>query len=117
MDAETDADLNTDVVRTDRYDAVRGTLVGVPDKPGGNLQIDHEALPSFKRADGDVVGMKEMVMPFPLGDGVELGGLGPGDPITFSFEVRWRQDGVPSYAVTEIQRRDADADADADPMP
>ena len=95
-----------DVARTDRYSGIRGVVVGLPDRTGGSVHIDHEAIPSFKWANGDAAGMKQMVMPFPIAEGVSLEGLGSGDGVSFDFVVHWNHDGIPSYAITGIRAVD-----------
>jgi Cu/Ag efflux protein CusF len=74
----------------DRY-TVRGEIVRVP-APGATpreLSIRHEAIPDFRAADGKVVGMPAMVMPFAVAPTVSLEGLAAGDRIRFRFVVDW----------------------------
>ncbi len=60
-----------------------------PERAGGEVQIRHEAIPDFKNADGEVVGMDSMTMPFPVADAGLLAGIEAGDRIEMEFEVRW----------------------------
>lgn len=73
----------------DQVYTVRGQIVALPDpaKPASQLQIHHEEIPNFVGAQGTVVGMKEMTMPFPLAPGVSLEGLAVGDKVEFTFDV------------------------------
>lgn len=81
---------------------VRGEIIQLPDpsRPATELQIRHEAIPTFVDQSGAATGMRQMIMPFPTGPGVSLAGLSPGDKVEFVFEVRWG--GSPLYQVTRI---------------
>lgn len=70
---------------------VRGVVAEMPDqvKPGADFRIKHEAIDTFANAEGKVVGMGAMVMPFPLGPGVRLDGLALGDIVEVTFSVWW----------------------------
>ena len=63
-----------------------------PDRPGSELYVHHEAIPDFKDAEGNVVGMESMAMPFPVADPAMLADLAAGDKIDFTFEMRWEGD-------------------------
>ncbi len=82
----------------------RGLVRQLPDagKPGSALLIHHEAIAEFKDADGEVVGMESMAMPFPVADATQLDGLVAGDRIGFTFEVHW-QGGNP-LLVTALEK-------------
>lgn len=82
--------------------STRGIVRALPsaDQPGSELQIRHEELPDFKSADGEVVGMKSMTMPFPAGAEL-LDGVSVGDKVSFDFEVRWT--GSPPMRVTRLE--------------
>jgi hypothetical protein len=47
------------------------------------------------------MGMNEMVMRFPTGEGVSLAGFSAGDAVEFDFSVQW--DGSPPYYITAIR--------------
>ncbi len=83
---------------------VRGMVrqLPVPDAARGDVLIRHEAIPSFKNADGEVVGMDSMSMPFPLADVALAAGIEVGDRIEMYFEVDW-QGGNP-LKVTAIEK-------------
>ncbi len=83
----------SDEAAPERY-RVRGVVRQLPpaDRPGGEIHVRHEAIPEFKDADGEVVGMEPMTMPFPLADPELLAGLEVGDKIEMEFEVRWHGD-------------------------
>ncbi len=68
---------------------VRGLVRQLPARAGGEVQIRHEAIPDFKNADGEVVGMDSMTMPFPVADAGLLAGIEAGDRIEMEFVVRW----------------------------
>lgn len=72
----------------------RGKAVHVPSgtRPGEKIVIHHEAIPHFKDRKDDVVGMESMQMSFELGEAKLVEGVQPGQPIRFTFEVRWEGD-------------------------
>lgn len=87
----------------DRYESTRGRILSLPDPTSPTdqgLRILHEEIPHFKANDGRL-GMREMVMPFPLGPGVTLEGFEAGDPVEFDWEVQW--DASPPYYITAIR--------------
>jgi hypothetical protein len=88
---------------------VRGRITGLPiaGQPGSELAIAHEAIPSFVRNDGKL-GMNAMVMPFTPAPGVSLEGLAVGDPVEFTFEVRWKS--KPRMQLTKISKLPADTE-------
>jgi hypothetical protein len=71
-----------------RY-TVRGRIVQLPqeDIPTSQFLVHHEPIPSFVSA-GQVVGMNEMTMPFPLAESVSLEGFFVDDIVELTFEVR-----------------------------
>jgi hypothetical protein len=87
----------------DQIYTVRGEVRQLPDpeNPAASLQIRHEQIPDFVNRDGDVVGMRPMIMPFTPAPGLDLSGVSVGDKITFTFDVDW--DVAPTFLVTEIQ--------------
>ena len=91
----------------DQTYTLNGHIVALPtdDRP---MQINHEAIPDFKNAAGEEVGMGAMTMPFPLADGVDISDLQVGDPVEFTFEVRWSSD--EKYHITSISKRPDDAE-------
>jgi hypothetical protein len=99
---------------------VRGRIESLPERnnPRSRLRIHHEHIPAFKRRDGSVnqnrngqPGMLEMSMEFPLAAGVNISTLVPGDPVEFSFEVKWNSP-PPGYELTSIRRLPADTRLD-----
>jgi Cu/Ag efflux protein CusF len=72
------------------YDT-RGVITQLPraDAPGSELMIHHEEIPDFADAEGKVVGMDVMVMPFPVADGLKLDGFSVGDKVAVRFAVNW----------------------------
>lgn len=69
---------------------VRGRIVQLPapDRPASQLIVHHEPLPSYMSG-GEVVGMGEMQMPFPLKEGLTLDEYEIGQAVTLTFEVRY----------------------------
>jgi Cu/Ag efflux protein CusF len=82
---------------------VNGVIRQLPEAPGNELMIEHEAIADFVNAAGDTVGMHAMTMGFPVDEGVDLEGFAPGDSIRFRFEVRWG--GTPPLRLVSLQRR------------
>lgn len=79
----------------------RGRIDKLPGEHAGYLMIHHAHIPDFLNRKGEVVGMDEMVMEFPaFVPGVTLDGLAVGEPVEFTFEVRWDDD--PVWVVTNI---------------
>ncbi len=87
----------------DAYET-RGLVRQVPsaERPGSELHLHHEAIPDFKDAGGEVVGMDAMAMPFPVAEAAMLDGLAPGDKVVFTFEVRW--EGVDPLRITRLEK-------------
>jgi Cu/Ag efflux protein CusF len=88
-----------------RYE-MRGEVTRLPSAGMEAVDVRHEAVPGFVDMDGQAVGMTSMTMPFPLGDGVELDGIEPGDKVDFTLEVEW--DGDPPYRIIRIEKLPAD---------
>lgn len=76
--------------------------VPAPDATRGEIYIRHEAIPSFKNEDGEVVGMDSMSMSFPLADVGLAADVTPGDRIEMAFEVSWH--GGNPLKVTAIEK-------------
>lgn len=70
------------------YEA-RGEIAKLPDATSPQIWIRHEAIPDFRDAEGEVVGMESMTMPFDVAPGLALEGFAPGDRIAFRLEMRW----------------------------
>ncbi len=73
---------------------VRGIIrkLPTPNRSPQELSVRHEAIPEFKNADGKVVGMDSMTMPFPLADPALIHTLEVGDRIEMQFNVQWNGD-------------------------
>ncbi|MFG0273423.1 MAG: copper-binding protein [Phycisphaerales bacterium] len=95
-----------------RY-TVRGEVVALPspDNPASEMQIRHEPIPDF-RSGGEVVGMRAMTMPFPVGEGVSLEDIAIGDKVEVAFETRYSPDTrmVSSYEIVSITELPADTE-------
>jgi Cu/Ag efflux protein CusF len=88
----------------DQTYTVRGRIVDLPDavRPASSFQVRHEAIDDFMNAEGHVVGMDAMVMPFTPARELSLEGFAPGDVVELVFEVRWKT--LPRSRVTELRR-------------
>ncbi|MFW6051807.1 MAG: copper-binding protein [Myxococcota bacterium] len=93
----------------DQTYTARGRLEQAPAQgKKGDLVIHHERIAEFVDGEGEKVGMEAMVMPFAPADGLSLEGVQKGDPIEFTFEVRWGGD--PMLRVTEVRKLPADTE-------
>lgn len=83
---------------------IRGIVRQLPSarSPGSTLQIRHEAIPDFVKADGEVVGMQSMTMPFAVADEALLAGLDVGDKVAATIEVRWQ--GKDPLRITALEK-------------
>lgn len=89
---------------------VRGQIEDLPEagRPGSSLLIHHEAVDDFVSLfspEGEK-GMNSMVMPFTPAPGVSLDGLGVGDKVEFTWELR--KQGDPRSAITAIRKLPGD---------
>lgn len=84
-----------------RY-TVRAEVVKLPEA-GGPRQVSlrHEAIDDFANAEGAVVGMNAMVMPFDLAPELSLDGVAVGDKVEVTFAVDWSR---PSMQVERLAR-------------
>lgn len=103
----------------DQEYTVRGEIRQLPDdeNPASGLQIQHENIPDFVNKDGEVKGMRPMIMHFTPAPDLDLSALAVGDKISFTFDVDW--DGAPLMLVTEIEPLPADTQLEfsAPPLP
>lgn len=69
----------------------RGRIERLPGDDAGprEILIQHEPVPEFTNAEGIVVGMNVMIMPFPVSPGVSVEGMAVGDPVEFEWAVWW----------------------------
>ena len=88
----------------DRY-RVRGEIARLPARPGDELSVRHEAIPTFKDRSGATVGMDAMVMGFAVAKGLPVAGLAVGDKVKMTFAVNWAQ---PSLTVEKLEPLPAD---------
>ncbi len=81
---------------------VRGRIITLPARESKiYFQVHHEEIKDFLDKDGKVVGMKEMIMPFPdLAPNLSLAAFSTGDVVAITFDVRW--DGPPRTLVTSV---------------
>lgn len=87
--------VHSPVGEAQRSYTTRGRIEKLPGEKAGYLMIHHAAIADFLNREGKVVGMDEMVMEFPaVVPGMTLDGLMVGDPVEFTFEVRWNDDPV-----------------------
>lgn len=102
----------------DQVYTVRGEIRQLPDdeNPASGLQIQHENIPDFVNRDGEVVGMKPMIMHFTPAPDLDLSALAVGDKVNFTFDVDW--DGSPLFLVTDMESLPADTELEfAAPAP
>jgi hypothetical protein len=71
---------------------VRGEVISVPHagEPGTEFIVKHEPVDNFRNADGQIVGMSTMGMPFTPGKGVSLEEIKPGDKIEMRWVLQWK---------------------------
>ena len=92
--------------RTDVY-TTRGEVLAV--KADGSAKVRHEAMPSFKDADGNVLGMKPMAMTFRPSPGASFADYKPGDKIEMKMTVK-----MPEYDTTVAPVKKLPADTELD---
>jgi Cu/Ag efflux protein CusF len=85
----------------------RGRVLTMPSEPGGEIQLEHEAIHDFVNFRGDVVGMDAMTMEFPLAEGA-AGEIVAGDIVEFDLQVNW--DAEPLSSVTRLEKLPADTE-------
>ncbi|MFG0293152.1 MAG: copper-binding protein [Phycisphaerales bacterium JB050] len=108
------SELQADIWQTAEY-TVRGQVVSLP-TADDDLMVHHEAIPEFRKPSG--TGMKTMTMPFPLGKGISLDGIEPGDKVNIAFAVDYEEGWSPiAYRVTKIEELPADTQLDFTPQP
>lgn len=90
----------------DQKYTTRALVVALPDAGSRQpLMLHHEEIPEFVGKSGEIIGMKEMVMPFEqIAPDISLDGVLPGDKIGLDFEVRWKQ--RPRTLVTRLEKLD-----------
>ncbi len=103
----------TEVAPSIRSYTVRGTLKTIEPT---QLQVRHEAIPTFVDKDGTVVGMKAMTMPFPLGPGISTEGFAVDDAVMMTFDVDYTREGMP-HQVTQLEHTTPPPTAPPTPAP
>ncbi len=89
---------------------VRALIRSLPPPGGGEMLMEHEAIPGFRERDGTPTGMGAMTMPFTPARGLDLHGLKVGDPVRMTFEVRWSGD--PLLRIVKLEPLPADTKLD-----
>lgn len=113
-EAEIRDEFTQDVWRTAEY-TVRGEVVSLP-TANDDLMVRHEAIPEYRSTRG--MGMDVMVMPFPLGAGISLDGVEPGDKLSITFSVDYEEGWSPiSYRVIGFEELPSDTELDFTPLP
>ena len=102
-------------VRIDTY-IVRGVVVSVPSDTNDEFQIRHEEIPEFRGPAGKL-GMMQMTMPFPVGEGVTYNGIARDTIVKVTFDVEFdtERDRPTSYYITAIEALPADTVLDFNP--
>ncbi|MCB9800263.1 MAG: copper-binding protein [Candidatus Omnitrophica bacterium] len=72
----------------------------------GQLKLLHEAIPDFRNAAGNIVGMQSMIMKFDLSPEVSAGELALKDKVAIQFDVNWYKN--PRLVITQLEKLDAD---------
>ena len=80
---------------------LRGRITEMPAAPGGQIQLEHEAIHDLVDARGQVVGMDAMLMFFSLAKGAGAG-FEVGHIVEFDLEVDWQRE--PLAIVTRLER-------------
>ena len=86
----------------------RGVVYQLPEAPGGELVVYHEAVPEFVDRKGERSGMDSMPMPFAVSEEIPLEGIEKGDKVELTFELRWK--GAPTLLVTGLTELPAETD-------
>ena len=87
---------------------VRGKIAAMANGPQSKeIEIHHEAIPTFRNQQGKVNGMHSMQMPFAVAADISLAAFSVGDKVTFEFEVVW-DDKSPLH-LTRLDKLPADA--------
>ena len=73
-----------------RY-TIRAEVVHLPERPGGDVVLRHEAVDDFTDMDGAVVGMDSMTMAFPVARGAWPEGMKVGDRLEALLVVNWEK--------------------------
>jgi Cu/Ag efflux protein CusF len=101
-----------DVWETVEY-TTRGRVLALP-RGDDDLQVQHEAIPEFRKPDG--FGMPTMPMAFPLDDNVSLEGIAPGDILQITFSVDYKEGWSPlAYRAVAIEKLPQDTVLDLTP--
>jgi len=80
---------------------LRGRIAEMPAAPGGQIQLEHEAIHNLVDARGQVVGMDAMLMFFSLAEGAGAG-FEVGQIVEFDLDVDWQRE--PLAIVTRLVR-------------
>lgn len=85
---------------------VRGKVEMVPEagQPTSGFVLHHEPIDNFQNPDG-TVGMGSMIMPMPLGKGVETAGVRVGDVVRVTLDV-WTTPGQRGFEVRTLEKLD-----------
>jgi Cu/Ag efflux protein CusF len=85
----------------------RAEVVRMPERPGGEVTLRHEAIDDFTDETGAVVGMDSMVMPFPVAREASLSGIGVGDKVEATFVIDWDQGRMQLERIAKLPRETA----------
>jgi hypothetical protein len=93
----------------------RGRIEKLPESAGATMRIQHEAIPGFRNKAGEIVGMDSMTMSFMPAAELDLSGVAAGDPVEFTWEMRWNT--RPNTRVTRMTKLGAGAELNFGPAP
>ena len=80
---------------------LKGRIVEMPAAPGGEIQLEHEAIHDLVDSRGEKVGMDAMMMFFSLA-GDAGAGFEAGHIVEFDLEIDWKRE--PLAIVTRLER-------------
>lgn len=80
---------------------LKGRIIEMPAAPGGEIQLEHEAIHGLVDSRGESVGMDAMMMFFSLAEDAGAG-FEAGNIVEFDLEVDWQRE--PLAIVTRLER-------------
>ncbi len=100
-------------IKTVEY-TVRGKVISLPDpaSPASQLQLHHEPIPHFRATWPDgALGMRSMIMPFDIADGVTFDEVKVGDILDLTFAVDYdpQKQGRPTGLGRVVRYEELDA--------
>ena len=97
----TDAEVASGPETGPRTYTLKGRIIEMPAAPGGEIQLEHEAIHGLVDSRGETVGMDAMMMFFSLAEDAGVG-FEAGNIVEFDLEVDWKRE--PLAIVTRLER-------------